>query len=124
MNHWTDFNGESVYRYVETLRLRTLAVQRRCRSILRGFQRFLSGHSPGQPLSRNTIEAWLQDRSAVLPMRKVFHHARLVDRFLDWLVANGLLDGNPLAELRMAYGQRATRPIVRALLSPNPTTAL
>jgi integrase len=47
-----------------------------------------------------------------------------VDSFLDWMVSNQLIVSNPLAELRQIYGQYATAPIVRALLSPNPAQAL
>jgi integrase len=54
----------------------------------------------------------------------VMLRARLVDRFLDWEVEKGALLGNPLAELRKEYHQRATTPIVRALLSADFQNAL
>jgi integrase/recombinase XerD len=50
--------------------------------------------------------------------------ARLVDRFLDWMVEQGAIARNPFAELRKEYGLRKTRPIVRALLSADPDRAL
>jgi integrase len=51
-------------------------------------------------------------------------HARLVNRFLEWLVANGHLECNPLADLRASYSPRGITPVVRALLRPDPDVAL
>jgi integrase len=50
--------------------------------------------------------------------------ARVLDHYLDWLVGHNLLARNPLAELRREYGQRATRPVVKALLRPDFEAAL
>lgn len=124
MNHWPDLNNGSIHRYVQTLQLRTHMAQRVYRCILGGFQQFVSSHSAGQPLSCNTVKAWLANRVAVWPLHLVLHRARLVDRFLDWLVTTGYLAINPLAELRQAFEQHTTTPIIRALLRSDSTAAL
>jgi integrase len=49
--------------------------------------------------------------------------AQTVDTFLDWLIAGGYLEENPFAELRRRF-RNSTAAIVRALLSPDPSTAL
>jgi integrase len=92
--------------------------------ILRGFQRFAIQRSAGKPPSVETVRAWLEKRSRQWPLHIVFHRARLVDRFLDWMTACGRLPTNPLQELRSKYGQRTTTPIIRALLSSEPVAAL
>jgi hypothetical protein len=53
----------------------------------------------------------------------VCHRARLVERFLEWSQALGVIDTNPFAELHRSYGPRTT-PIVRALLSEDVEAAL
>ena len=52
------------------------------------------------------------------------NRARLIDRFLDWMVDRGALANNPFATLRREYGQRTTKPIVQALLDPGFEVAL
>ena len=70
------------------------------------------------------MTAWLQDRILAWPLHLVMHRARLVDRFLDWLVADGYIVANPLANLRAEYRQHSTAPIVRALATPDSDGAL
>ena len=75
-------------------------------------------------LSLTVIQNWLRDRKTVWPLPVVEYQARLVDRFLDWMVLTGALQSNPLAEVRKQYLHPATAPIVRALLSPDSDSAL
>lgn len=63
--------------------------------------------------------AQLNDRILAWLLHLVTHRARLVDRFLDWMVKKGALGNNPLADLRIEYGQRSTTPVVRTLLNPD-----
>jgi integrase/recombinase XerD len=110
-------------RFIHTLPLRNPESVTVYRCILRHFQRFVveeSDHS----LSRDIIRRWLDARRRDLPMHVVYHRARLVDRFLDWLVMSRAIPCNPFAEWRREYGQRTTTPIVRALLSPHVDIAL
>jgi site-specific recombinase XerD len=104
------------------LRHRQSAAVYRC--ILRQFQRFVVGRSAREPVSRDSIRLWLEGRRREWPLHLVYHRARLVDRFLTWLVAARVIRMNPFAEWRRQYGQRTTTPIVRALLSPNVEAAL
>lgn len=94
------------------------------RKTLNGFQRFLAEQGAGKSVSQETLRRWLEDRSRVWPFVKLAPRARLVDRFLGWMVDTGTLANNPFAELRKEYGQRATAPIVRALLTPSSADAL
>lgn len=111
-------------RYVQGLRFRSPITPAVYLCILNGFWRFALEHSDRKVLSLEVIQKWLCDRIRVLPIQYVFSCAPLVDHFLDWMVSTGSLPKNPLEELRKEYGQRSTRPIVRALLSPNPADAL
>jgi len=92
--------------------------------ILRDFQRFVIKQSASEPPSAETVKRWLAERILRWPLHIVFHRARLVDRFLDWMKAGDRLASNPLQKLRDEYGQRTTTPIVRALLSSDSATAL
>jgi len=110
--------------YVNSLSLRTALAQHSYRCLLREFARSVVAHRRGVPLSRVHIEAWLRERATVWPLQMILKRARLADRYLDWLVVNGHLAQNPFSALRHTYGQRVTTPIVRALLSPDPSFAL
>jgi integrase/recombinase XerD len=92
--------------------------------ILRDFQRFVIKQSATEPPSAKTVQSWLDERILRWPLHIVFHRARLVDRFLDWMKAGHRLASNPLQELRSEYGQRTTTPIIRALLSSDSDAAL
>ena len=124
MTKWPDSNGAVFRRYVRGLRLRTAMAARVYHCILRGFQRFISGYDPARPVSQASLTAWIQNRITVWPLHLVIHRARLVDRFLDYLVSGNHITENPLAKLRAEYRQHSTAPIVRALADPNPVAAL
>jgi integrase/recombinase XerD len=117
-------DGAMSRRYVQQLRLRSTITLQVYRSILNSFCRFVVDHSAGRPLSVVVIREWLCNRKIKWPPHLVLHRARLVDRFLDWMVATGSLPNNPIAELRKLYAQRTTAPIVRALLTPDFANAL
>jgi len=117
-------DGTSVSRYVQRLNLRDPRTAGTYGRILNGFQCFVAKHSGAEPLSVMVIQAWLRFYVNVWPLPVVLHHARLVDRFLDWTVLTGSLQSNPLAELRRQYLQPTTAPIVRALLRPDSAGAL
>jgi len=112
-------------RYVQQLRFRCPITPVVYLSILNGFWRFALKRSAPGTLSREVIQKRLCDiRTRLGTLQRVFGYARLVDRFLDWMVSTGSLLNNPVAQMRKQYGQRAARPIVRALLSPNPAEVL
>jgi integrase/recombinase XerD len=111
-------------RFIRTLPLRHPSSRRVYRCILGRFQRFVVRQAAPAQVSSDTVRRWVIARRAEWPEPLVYHRACLVDRFLEWLVGSGILATNPFAEWRREYGQRTTTPIVRALLSPNPTAAL
>ena len=124
MTKWPDSNGAVFRLYVQGLGLRTAMAARVYHCILRGFQYFVSAYDSACPASQASLTAWIQDRIAVWPLHLVIHRARLVDRFLDWLLRGNHITENPLAKLRAEYRQHSTAPIVRALADPNPVAAL
>jgi len=115
-------DGASVSRYVQQLNLRHPRTATTYGRILNNFQCFVAQHPGAEPLP--VIRAWLRLYVNVWALPVVLHHTRLVDRFLDWTVSTGLLQSNPLAELRTQYVQSTTAPIVRALLCPDSASAL
>jgi integrase/recombinase XerD len=116
-------DADPVESFLRLLRFRHVTSRRTYASILRGFQRFVLSHPGGGALTKELVQRWLNDRILQLPLRVVCQHARLVDRFLEWMRSCGAVPNNPFAELRQQYGQR-TAPIVRALLSDDPAAAL
>ena len=118
----TRSGGTSVIRYVQQLNLRGPRTAGTYSRILNGFQCFVAKHPGAEPLS--VLQAWLRFYVNEWPLSVVLHHARLVDRFLDWAVSTGSLPSNPFAALRRQYLQRTTAPIVRALLSPDSASEL
>jgi integrase/recombinase XerD len=124
MKPWPDTDGSTIARYLGQLRLRTRQARNIYRSVLRRFQDAMVRHRCSSSVSREALEAWLRERAAHWPVPMVLHRARIVDRFLDFLVKEGSIASNPLAELRAEYGVRSTKTIVRALLAPQPDRAL
>jgi integrase/recombinase XerD len=124
MNSWLNRDGLMSRRYVQQLGLRSPISIQVYRSVLDSFCRFVEERSASNPLSLEVIREWLCDREMGPPAHLVLHRARLVDRFLDWMVATVFLPSNPIADLRKQYAQRTTAPIVRALLSPDFAGAL
>lgn len=122
MPTWPDKEEVFLMQFVEDLKLRTSGAP--CRSVLRGFQRFVCRRSPKPRLSEATIAAWLRQRSKKSPIRVVLKYGHLVNSFLDWLVERRALVGNPIAEVRRKYSARSTTAILRAMASPRPKEAL
>jgi len=91
------------------------------KSELRRFQRFIE--SQGR-LNARSIRRWLRVRSTHWPPHLVIDRACKVNRLLDFLVEEGTLKSQPLAELRSRYGIRTVTAVVRALLSKRSSAAL
>lgn len=118
------WDGQAVDRFLQTLNLRNRGSVKVYTCILRRFQGFVANRTDRESPSKATICAWLEARRQEWPVHLVYHRARLVDRFLEWMVTSRAISTNPFAEWRRQYGQRATTPIVRALLSNNVDAAL
>jgi site-specific recombinase XerD len=116
--------GATPQKYVQQLRLGSRASSSTYLCTLNGFQRFLAEQPDGTSVSQETLRQWLNDRIRVWSPHTVTIRARQIDRFLDWMVHRGALAHNPFVDLRRKYGQRTTKPIVRALLNPDFEAAL
>ena len=117
-------SGEVPSLFVQQLHLPSPKTVESYRSMLNGFWRFTMKEASRKPLPVEVMRRWLVHRSASRRDCYVYSCARLVDRFLDWKVATGACSANSFALLKKQYGLKNTRPIVRALLSPNPKQAL
>jgi integrase/recombinase XerD len=115
---------EAVQSYIQQLHFRSSSTPGQYRHLLNKFQHFISDKPGTEQVSRDAIRKWLNDRVQVWSLNALADRARIVDRFLDWMVDHGAMAHNPFAELRKEYGQRTTKPIVRALLSADPERAL
>lgn len=125
MKTWPDADGIAITRYLSQLRLRSPTSPIYYRQVLRSFQEVVVRHqcSPSQ-VSREVLQAWLRERAMHWPVTTLLHRARIVNRFLDFLVHEGLIASNPIADLRAQYCVQSSKPILQALLAPDPDQAL
>lgn len=121
MTTWPDTDGAAIERYVRQLRLRHPKAKMIYKSELRRFQRFIE--SQGR-LNVRSVQRWLRVRSRQWPPHLVIDRACKVNCLLDFLVEEGTLKSQPLAELRSRYGIRSVTAVVRALLSARSSAAL
>ena len=115
--------AKSVGRFLRTQRFRHKETIRIYGFILRAFQHSVFECSAGAPLSVSNLQQWLREKRKKWPLHMVCHRARLVERFLEWSQAHGVICVNPFAELHRQYGPRTT-PIIRALISDDVEAAL
>ena len=125
MNAWPDTDGRAIARYLGQLRLRCSTSPIYYRQALRTFQEVVirDQRTPGQ-LGREVLETWLREYAMHWPMATLLHRARIVNRFLDFLVGEALIVSNPIADLRTEYHAKSDKAIVRSLLAPDPDQAL
>lgn len=123
MNCSSPMEEKMLHRFLQTQQFRHRQTRKIYVCVLRQFQLFVSQHGAGESPSVSILRQWLEDRALKWPLHMVFHRARLVERFLDWLQAAGALSSNPFTELHRLYGPRTT-PIMRALLSEDAPAAL
>jgi len=124
MNAQLGDSGAAINRFLSTLHPRSRDTLNSYRSILVAFQRHVQLRPRNTAICQSTIESWLHGCASRWPEHYVLHRARVVDRFLDFLASEESIPSNPLAQLRLNFGQRVGTPIVRALLSPDPAQAL
>jgi integrase/recombinase XerD len=116
-------DAEYIARFLRTQRFRHPDTRRIYGHVLRVFQSFVSDAFTGATLSVSDLQRWLREKREKWPLHMVCHRARLVERFLEWSQAQGVISTNPFAELHRDYGPR-TAPIVRALVSEDAEAAL
>ena len=114
MTRSSSIGADSVGRFLRSQRLRHRETRRIYGHILRAFQSSFGECSIGASVSVSNLQQWLCEKRQMWPLHMVCHRARLVERFLEWSQALGVIDTNPFAELHRHYGPRTT-PIVRAL---------
>jgi integrase/recombinase XerD len=118
MTRLSSVNANSVDRFLRIQHFRSEDTRRIYRDLLRAFQR-----STVAPLSVSDLQQWLREKRQKWPLHMVCLRARLVERFLEWSHAHGVISTNPFVELHRHYGPRTT-PIVRALVSDDVDAAL
>ena len=124
MNAWPDVDGGAINRHLRQLQFRTPHTARAYRGVLAGFQRRVEQRGRCGRVDLTIVEEWLHERAQRCNENVLACYARVVDRFLEFLAHERLIAANPLAQLRDQYGLRETLPIVRALLSADPQSAL
>ena len=122
MKSWPDAQDSTINRYLGQLRLRCPLSPIYYRQTLRSFQDVVIRHQ--SKVNRKVLEAWLRERAGHWPVLTVFHRARIVDRFLDYLAEKECIGSNPIADLRAEYCVKSSRAIFRALLAPDSDQAL
>ena len=91
------------------------------RWFLRSFEGVARHHTA---VDRRMLETWLKEMENQWRLQTLLNQVCIVDRFLDHLVEIGLIAENPVAVLRHRYNVKQSKPIWRALASPNPDEAL
>ncbi|GLS32433.1 hypothetical protein SAMN04488498_1359 [Mesorhizobium albiziae] len=125
MKTWPDTDGSAIARYLNQLRLRSPISPIYYRQTLRSFQDVVVRHQfASSQVSRDVLEAWLRERAVHSPVSTILHRARIVNRFLDFVVQEGLVASNPVADLRAEYCVKSSKAILRALLAADPDRAL
>lgn len=114
---------EYVRRFIDSLDLGDRDAAQTYREIARHLLRFVRQRYGRMDLSRRALVAWIKERRRHCALRRAAEWAQMANRFLDWLKTNRHIARNPLEDLRSQYGGRLA-PIVRALLSQGPKTAL
>ncbi len=122
---WPDTDGSTINRYLSQLRLRCPLSPIYYRQALRSFQDVVVRRKclPSQ-INRDTLQAWLLERTKHWPMSTLLNRARIVNCFLNYLVQEGLIVSNPVNSLREEYFVHSSQAIFRALLAKKPNQAL
>lgn len=118
-----EIEEDYVRRFIDSLGLGNRDAAKTYREIARHLLRFVRQRYGRMDFSRRALVAWMKERRRHCALHRVEERAQMADRFLDWLKRNRYLSSNSFEELRGQYGGRLA-PIVRALLSQGPKTAL
>ena len=84
-------DAKTVDRFLRAQRFRDAGTRRVHGNILSSFQYFVSEHSTGSPLSVSIVQRWLKERREKWPLHMIYLRARLVERFLEWSQAHGVI---------------------------------
>jgi len=87
MRTWPDTDGSAITRYLRQLRLRCPISPIYYHQALRSFQEVVVRRKcPASQVNRDAVGAWLRERPTHWPMSTLSHRARIVNRFLAFLV--------------------------------------
>ena len=113
-------------RFLRQRRIRHPQTPKTYRRVLCGFQDVVRRcERSSSRVSRRTLEVWLHEaKRGVVGFDAFSTVPASSDRFLDFLVREGSIASNPVAELRTKYLIKGSATIVRALLAPEPDRAL
>jgi integrase/recombinase XerD len=112
-----------VDRFVDSLCLGNRTAATAYREVTRNLLCFVRARYGRVDLSEGALIAWLTLRHQHCAVKRVEELTKMANRFLDWMKTTGQISSNPFQELRSQYGKNLA-PIVRALLSSNPRSAL
>jgi len=118
-----EIEEDYVRRFIDSLGLGNRDAAKTYREIARHLLRFVRQRYGRMDFSRRALVAWMKERRRRCTLDRVEERAKMADRFLDWPKRNRYLSSNSFEDLRDQYGGRLA-PIVRALLSQDPKTAL
>jgi integrase/recombinase XerD len=125
MRTWPDRNASAIERFLRQRRIHHPQTPKTYRRVLCGFQSVVKRcERSSSRVSLQTLKNWLQERGAKWSAFTLLHRACIIDRFLDFLVREGSIASNPVAELRTKYLIKGSATILRALLAPEPDRAL
>jgi integrase/recombinase XerD len=124
MRTWPDRNASAIERFLRQRRMHHPRTPKTYRRMLYGFQDVVRRcERSSLRVSLQTLKGWLRERAKWSPFT-LLHRACIIDRFLDFLVREGSIASNPVAELRTKYSIKGSATILRALLTPEPERAL
>lgn len=112
-----------IERFLQKQHFRHAATAKNYAGTLRNFSDFIATQGIRPSLTVSTVRKWLKERSMKWPEHILCHRTFLVERYLEWLLDQGVITSNPFAELHRHYGPR-TSPIVRALIGEHSDAAL
>jgi integrase/recombinase XerD len=125
MRKWPHQDGALIIAFLNQIRLASHSGSFRAyRSLLQRFQTFATRGTRKGGISEALFRAWLNQELKTSPLRLVVHYARVISRFLDWLVERRTITSNPIAQLRGKYECRSTAHVLRALTKARPREAL
>ena len=123
MTHLPSIDAVPVERFLRAQRFRHPATYKNYAGILCNFNSFLAKHDAITSPDVSLMQQWLKEHSLKWQAHILYHRTFLIERYVQWLHAHGLITSNPFAELHRQYGPRTT-PIVRALVSEDGNAAI
>ena len=100
ISRWPDSDHTRTGSYVASLDLRNLKSRTCYQQVLHSFQDIVERHGM---LDQQALQAWLRELASRWATSTLLHRTRIIDRFLDHLLATGAIDHNPVEALREAF---------------------